>query len=172
MVWRRHFSAFAAVLLFLALQDQPTANAQSRAENVPFGEASLGLLTEEDVLVLVRTTMIGLDQANKTSNYEVFRSLASPEFAERSLENIAELFATLRERKIDLSYAALIEPIYTIQPDVISDSSLRVAGYFPSFPQQVHFDLLYRPGTVRWEIYGIYVGVRDVVPKPLLPRKP
>jgi len=71
----------------------PTAvTAQSRAASTPFGQPMRGAVTMDDVMISVRTTLIALDQANKTGNYSVFRDIASTEFRKNSLENIAKLF--------------------------------------------------------------------------------
>lgn len=138
--------------------------AQSRAETVPFGQAMQGTVTMDDVIISIRTTLIALDQANKTENYSVFRDLASDEFKKNSLENVASLFAPLRRDQIDLSRAVSIDPIVTIAPEVISNGMLRVAGYFPSMPEQIHFDFLFVQSNGSWKLFGIYVGSKTTEP--------
>ena len=152
-------------VLALALSGVPSAAfSKSRAEEVPFGGAMRGTLTNEEVVVSVRMILIALDQANKTGNYSVFRDLASEEFQKNSLQDISNLFSNLRSNRIDLSRSVSIDPILTIPPEIISNGMLRVAGYFPSMPEQVHFDLLFVKSKDRWKMYGIFVGTQNTEP--------
>lgn len=156
----------AALLVLL-----PTAvAAQSRATTVPFGQPMRGAVTMDDVTISVRTTLIALDQANKTGNYSVFRDLASTQFRKNSLESIAKLFEGLRNGKTDLSRAASIEPIITIPPEILSNGMLRIAGYFPSMPEQIHFDFLYVEDKGQWKLFGIYVGSHNTEPMTIGPK--
>jgi len=117
-------SQYAATLIVAALlMLLPTAvTAQSRAASTPFGQPMRGAVTMDDVMISVRTTLIALDQANKTGNYSVFRDIASTEFRKNSLENIAKLFEVQRKLKTDLSRAASIEPIMTIPAEILCPS--------------------------------------------------
>ncbi|MBC7018053.1 hypothetical protein G6O44_25355, partial [Salmonella enterica subsp. enterica serovar Enteritidis] len=56
------------------------------------------------VLILVRSTLLALDQANKTGNYTVLRDLGAPGFqAGNNAARLAEIFASQRNDKLDLS---------------------------------------------------------------------
>src|SRR5262245_26200342 len=55
------------------------------------------------VLILIRETLLALDQANKTGNYTVLRDLGSPDFQANSAAQLAEIFAQQRRDNIDLS---------------------------------------------------------------------
>jgi hypothetical protein len=58
--------------------------------------------------LLIRTTIIAINQANKTGNYTVLRDLAAPDFQNvNSAEKLAEIFTGLRNSKFDLSPAGL-----------------------------------------------------------------
>ena len=46
------------------------------------------------VLMLVRSTILALDQANKTGNYTVLRDLGAPGFQVNTAAKLAEIFAT------------------------------------------------------------------------------
>ena len=43
------------------------------------------------MLILVRTTLLALDQANKTGNYTVLRDLAAPGFQVDTAARLAEI---------------------------------------------------------------------------------
>src|SRR5262245_35616863 len=55
------------------------------------------------VLILIRTTLLALDQANKTGNYTVLRDLGAPDFQANSAAQLADIFAQQRRDNIDLS---------------------------------------------------------------------
>ena len=76
---------------------------------------------------LVRSTLMALDDANRTGNYSVLRQLASPAFqTANSAERLAEVFTSQRERNLDLSVAALGQPRQRM------DQAARPTGVFPN----------------------------------------
>jgi hypothetical protein len=66
------------------------------------------------VLILIRSTLLALDQANKTGNYTVLRDLGSPNFQANSAARLAEIFAQQRKDNVDLSGIAVIDPQLTL----------------------------------------------------------
>jgi hypothetical protein len=97
------------------------------------------------VLILIRTTLLALDQANKTGNYTDLRDLGAPDFQANSAAQLAEIFAQQRRDNIDLSGVAVIDPQLTLLPQIEGNGLMRMAGFFPSVPTQVNFELLYAP---------------------------
>jgi len=64
----------------------------------------------------------------------------------------------------DLSGVAVLEPQLTILPEVDANGVMRMAGYFPSVPFQVNFDLQFAPVEGRWRLLGISVNVGPSTP--------
>jgi hypothetical protein len=102
------------------------------------------------VLILIRSTLLALDQANKTGNYTVLRDLGSAEFQANSAARLAEIFAQHRRDNLDLSGVAVIDPQLTVLPQIEPNGMMRMAGFFPSVPAQVNFELVYAPMGGRW----------------------
>jgi hypothetical protein len=112
------------------------------------------------VLLLIRSTLLAVDQANKTGNYTVLRDLGAPGFqASNNAARLGEIFAGLRRNNIDLSGVAVLEPQLTLLPEIESNGMMRMTGFFPSVPVQVKFDLLYAPVNGQWRLFGIAVGL-------------
>lgn len=112
------------------------------------------------VLLLVRSTILALDQANKTGNYTVLRDLGSPAFqAANTAARLSEIFANLRGQNVDLSGVAVLEPQLTVAPVFAANGMMRMAGYFPSVAQQVNFEFLFAPTAGQWRLFGIAVGL-------------
>jgi hypothetical protein len=116
------------------------------------------------VLILIRETLLALDQANKTGNYTVLRDLGSAEFQANTAARLAEIFAQHRRDNIDLSGVAVIDPQLTLLPQIEDNGLMRMAGFFPSVPTQVTFELLYAPVSGRWRLFGLSVSFSQAAP--------
>jgi hypothetical protein len=118
------------------------------------------------VLILIRTTLLALDQANKTGNYTVLRDLGAPDFQANSAAQLAEIFAQQRKDNVDLSGVAVIDPQLTLLPQIEGNGLMRMAGFFPSVPTQVNFELLYAPVGGRWRLFGLSISFGQAAPQP------
>jgi hypothetical protein len=117
------------------------------------------------VLMLIRSTLLALDHGNKTGNYTVLRDLASPAFqAGNNAARLAEIFAKLRNDRLDLSGVAVIDPQLSLLPQIEANGFMRMAGFFPSVPSQVNFELAYAPVEGQWRLFGISVSVGQASP--------
>jgi hypothetical protein len=109
---------------------------------------------------MARNAIIALSQANLTGNYSVVRDMGTPNFQiTNSSARLAEAFATLRSRKIDLAPVMFFNPKFTSAPAFQEGQVLRIAGYFPTSPEQVNFDLAFQKFGEQWMIAGIAVNI-------------
>lgn len=120
------------------------------------------------VLILVRSTLLALDHANKTGNYTVLRDLGAPQFQVNTSARLAEIFAGHRRDGLDLAGVAAIDPQLTLLPQ-IEDGMLHMTGFFPSAPTQINFDLAYAPVKGQWRLFGISVAVGQSAPAAPVP---
>ena len=111
------------------------------------------------VLMLVRSTLLALDHANKTGNYTVLRDIAAPGFQVNSAARLGEIFAKLRNDNLDLSGVAVIDPQLNLLPQIEANGLMHMAGFFPSVPNQVNFDLAFAPVNGQWRLFGISVSI-------------
>jgi hypothetical protein len=118
------------------------------------------------VLILVRSTLLAVDQANKTGNYTVLRDIGAPGFQSNSAARLGEIFAKLRNDNLDLSGVAVIDPQLNLLPQIEANGLMHMAGFFPSVPTQVNFDLSFAPVNGQWRLFGISVGVGSSAPTP------
>jgi hypothetical protein len=124
------------------------------------------------VLILIRETLLALDAANKTGNYTVLRDLGSPEFQANTAARLAEIFAQQRKDNIDLSGVAVIDPQLTLLPQIEGNGLMHMAGFFPSVPTQVNFELIYAPVGGRWKLFGLSVSFGQAAPQAPQPPAP
>ena len=110
------------------------------------------------VLILIRSTLAAVDHANKTGNYTVLRDLGAPGFQNpNNAARLAEIFASHRRENYDLSGVLVLEPQLTLLPQIEANGMMHLAGFFPSVPLQVNFELLYEPLRSQWRVFGISV---------------
>lgn len=148
----------AALILAVSTGPAPALAQRPAAVNAIPDQAGLARL--------VWSTLAAVDHANKTGNYNVLRSLGSPDFqATNSAPALSRIFASLREQGINLSDTLSIEPSYEFAP-ALEGGMLRLRGAFRMRPQAIQFDLLYQ-WNQGWMLQGIAVRA---VPFSTLPR--
>lgn len=116
------------------------------------------------VLILIRSALLALDQANKTGNYTVLRDLGAPGFQINTAARLAEIFASQRRDNIDLSGVAAIDPQLSLLPQIESNGMMHMGGFFPSVPTQVNFELTFAPVNGQWRLFGISVNLGQAAP--------
>ena len=141
-----------------------TGNAQT-----PAAAPKPAQIDRNGVLMMVRSTLLALDHGNKTGNYTVLRDLGAPGFQANTAARLAEIFAAQRRDNVDLSGVAVIDPQLNVLPQIEANGMMRMAGFFPSVPTQVNFDLIYAPVNGQWRLFGISVNLGSSAPVPPAP---
>jgi hypothetical protein len=156
--------AILAPLAALLIGAAP-ATAEQKPASTPAAAPKPAQIDRNGVLILIRTTLLALHQANETGNYTVLRDLSAPGFRDANTSaRLAEIFASQRNAKLDLSGVAVLDPQLTLLPQIESNGMLRMAGFFPSVPTQVNFELLFAPVEGRWRVFGIGVNLGSSTP--------
>jgi hypothetical protein len=126
--------------------------------------ASRPVISQEQALYLVRSTLLSLNDANRSGNYTVLRDLAAPDFqAKNSPADLAQSFADLRRRNFDLFAAALIAPQFTAEPAFDANGKLRMAGFFATRPLRINFDLIFQNVNGQWRLFAVSVATPDAL---------
>jgi hypothetical protein len=126
------------------------------------------------VLILIRSTLLALDHANKTGNYTVLRDIGAPGFQSNSAARLGEIFAKLRNDNLDLSGVAVLDPQLSLLPQIEANGLMHMTGFFPSVPSQVNFDLAFAPVNGQWRLFVISVSIGQsgpVAPEPPVAQK-
>ncbi len=124
------------------------------------------------MLILIRSTLLALDHANKTGNYTVLRDLAAPAFQVNTAARLAEIFADQRRDNLDLSGVAAIDPQLSLLPQIEANGFMRLAGFFPSIPRSVNFEMLFAPVDGQWRLFGLSVALGQAAPAPPIAAAP
>lgn len=154
---------FAAAVI-AAFVSSGHAQAQTQGSNGPQSAPRPAQIDRNGVLILIRESLLALDQANKTGNYTVLRDLGSPAFQANTAARLSEIFAKQRNDNIDLSGVAVIDPQLTLLPQIEASGLLHMSGFFPSVPTQVNFDLAYAAVNGQWRLFGISVALGRTEP--------
>ncbi len=163
-------SRFLALTLGLAVvASGPAVRAQPNADTASAGcaRASATLpagnpapIGRPAALFLIRSVLLALHQANQTGNYTVLRDISAPDFASaNTAARLADIFAPHRDKGIDLSEVAVLEPDLEPSPEITSQGHLHLAGRVRSFGHQIEFELVFSPVDGRWRLAGIATNV-------------
>lgn len=139
----------------------PPKAQQAPPEKMPMTPQDVVVPPPEVLLVLLRTTMLALDHANKANDYRVLRALGAPELQKFSPEQLAQLFSGLRTTSIDLSPVAVITPQVLERPSITPQGLLKLLGYFPTQPLFIQFEILFQPVAGQWRLFGMTVRAAE-----------
>jgi hypothetical protein len=156
--------------LALCLSVPGPALPQSGVE-IPAGQTGgVAMPGAEKIVLLVRNSLITLNDALQTGNFTVLRDMAAPGFREaNSAAKLSQIFASLGAQNIDLSAVAVIVPQLSQAPGLDPEKSmLHLKGYFPGQPVQINFELLYQAVNGSWRLFGI--SVQPGTPQDAAPR--
>ena len=127
--------------------------------------ASARMPTDDVLLMLIRSSLIALNQANVTGNYTVFRELSAPGFQQaNSAARLAEVFANCGASNLTCRRPCCIQPKLFSRPEMSTNGMLRVTGFFPRAPERVNFDFIFQPVRGQWRLFGIPVNTSRAQP--------
>jgi hypothetical protein len=126
----------------------------------------------ETLVLLIRMSLLTLNDALQTGNYTVLRDRGSPAFREaNSAAKLARIFSQLEGKGIDLALVTIRAPQLTEAAVTDPGQRLRVKGFFPGQPTQLEFDLAYEPVNGHWQLFGISVAEAPATAQAAAPQK-
>jgi hypothetical protein len=135
----------------LFAQQSPVSPPQpARQENLP---------DAEQIVLLLRNTLITLNDALLTGNFTVLRDRGAPDFRDaNSSARLSLAFSDLASKRVDLSSVAIITPQLTTAPSLDRMTGiLRLKGYFPGQPIKIDFEILYPVVDGHWRLFALSV---------------
>lgn len=147
----------------VAQQNAKPSETIGKAARNPAAQQAIQVPPPEVLLILVRTTLAALNQANFTGNYTVLHGLGSPQLqAKNSAADLGNAFASLRSQGIDMSPVLVSTPQLTENAGFTPEGALRLAGFFPTTPLQIQFVMNFLPVNGRWRIDSLSVAAVPV----------
>lgn len=118
---------------------------------------------ELELAKLLWSTMTAVHHANLSGNYSVLRDISSPGFqVMNNAARLGEVFASIRQSRVDLSSALLLAPTYTEPPSVAEPGVIRVRGYFGLRPTALFFDFFFQWVEGRWRLHGVAISPQAI----------
>jgi hypothetical protein len=97
---------------------QPPAPQPAPQQPAQAPQIQTGPIDRPGAFLLMRNALLALDHANKTNEYGVFRGVASTAFQINTAAKLSEVFAGQRREGLNLAYAAIMEPRWTVEPQI------------------------------------------------------
>jgi hypothetical protein len=156
-------AAFAvAFVVSKGVAEQKRATPPKAVQSTPVAPQQTYQVSSSQAVYLVRSTLVTVNDANRSGNYSVLHNLATPDFqAKNTPADLAVAFLNLRRRNLDLFALALAPPEFTAAPAIDSQGVLRLTGFFPIQPRQLNFDLFYQVVNGQWRIQGIAIAIPE-----------
>jgi hypothetical protein len=168
---RRLLFLLCCALPVFSLGSAPEATAQTRIvvppakDSKPAAPAQKTLPTPgfvvpsaENIVILIRSTLLSLNDAIETGNYTVLRDLAAPSFREaNSAGRLYQIFASLAAQRVNLAAVTILAPKLPQPPSIDADGRLHITGFFPGEPVHINFELTFEAVANRWRIFGLSV---------------
>jgi hypothetical protein len=126
---------------------------------VPTPQPQVAMPDAEKIVLLVRTTLLTLNDALRTGNYTVLRDKGAPGFRDaNSAARLGQIFASLAATGVDLSVVSVMTPQLSEAPLLDqARGTLNLKGYFPTTPTQIDFEVLYQSVNGHWQVFGLSV---------------
>src|SRR5262249_28272465 len=174
----RWVTVFASVVLFWAFAGgasaqnkpapkaaSPPSSAQPKSKSPTQASQPQVVMPDADkIVLLLRNTLITLNDAVQTGNFTVLHDIGAPSFRDaNSPARLSRDFTDLASRGVDLSAVAVIAPQITEAPTLDQQKGmLHLKGYFPGQPVQIEFEVLYQAVNGQWRLFGL--SVQPVTP--------
>ena len=150
---------FATVSLNAVAQGAP---AQAASQTVGAAGATQPPVGYPQALILIRSSLAALEQADETGDYDVLYALSADGFKKSNpVTRLRQTFAPLKA--YNLNSVLVLEPQFTQVPALTQNGMMTMSGFFVSGAYHINFQLLYIPEDKHWKLFGVSAGV---VPSP------
>lgn len=145
-VWRLRF--IAAVLAALLASSAAEAD-----DKVP---------SAKDQEVLIKTSLLSLNDANLTGNYAVLHAKLSKPFREQfTPDHLKQSFKEFADKKIDWEAVVAMSPVPTKDSHIDQRGALVLRGYFDAGARHVIYALDFIPSEGEWKPIKLNVRVKS-----------
>jgi hypothetical protein len=140
----------------------PTSPPASSPVAPPSGKPAVrpSLPSTDNILILIRTSLLTLNDAIQTGNFTVLRDRVAPSVRDQNpAHQLYRVFARLIEQKVDLRGTAILAPEMTAVPAIDENGRLNLKGVFrASDGTGLSFHLLFESVRDQWLLYGASVN--------------
>jgi hypothetical protein len=120
----------------------------------------------DHILILIRSSLLTLNDALTTGNFTVLRDKVAPSIREQNTPaRLYQTFAQLMQQRVDLKATAVLTPEMTEVPATDGQGRLNLKGVFrASDGGALMFHLVYESVSGQWLLYGASVNMASAAP--------
>jgi hypothetical protein len=116
--------------------------------------------------ILIKTSLLTLNDANLTGNYAVLHAKLAKPFREQfTPEQLKQAFKTFADQKVDWGLIATKPPTATSDAKIDSRGALQLRGYFDTKPSRLTYELDFLPSEGEWKPLKLNVDVKPPAEK-------
>lgn len=113
--------------------------------------------------VLIKTSLLTLNDANITGNYEVLHAKLAKPFREQfSADRLKQVFKTFADQKLDYGLIAAKPPVAAGEATIDKRGALHLHGYFDTRPSRLTYDLDFLPSEGEWKPIKLNIDIKPV----------
>jgi hypothetical protein len=113
--------------------------------------------------ILIKTSLLTLNDANVTGNYQVLHSKLAKVFRDDiTPERLKQIFKGFAEKEVDWGIIATKPPVETAAAHIDKRGALILRGYFDTRPSRVTYELDFMPSEGEWKPVNLTVNVKPV----------
>ena len=113
--------------------------------------------------VLIKTSLLTLNDANVTGNYTVLHAKLAKPFREQfTPDKLKQVFKEFADKKIDFEVVAAKTPIAIKDAQIDDKGVLHLNGFFDATSTHVIYDLAFVPSEGEWKATKLEVNLKVV----------
>jgi hypothetical protein len=118
--------------------------------------------SEDEREVLIKSSLMTLNDANLTGNYQVFCARASRQFQTKCTGTVmADAFRSFRDNKMNMESIVADEIHSMKEMSIDKDGVLLLKGRFKDDDKRISFDLKFVKNEAVWKLLGIAVNYKS-----------
>jgi len=113
--------------------------------------------------ILIKTSLLTLNDANITGNYAVLHAKLAKPFREQfTPERLKQVFKGFADRHIDFALIAAMPPVPSQAATIDKRGALVLRGHFETRPSRLSYQLDFLPSEGEWKPIKLNVNVKPI----------
>jgi hypothetical protein len=113
--------------------------------------------------ILIKTSLLTLNDANITGNYAVLHAkLAKPFRDQFSPDKLKQIFKPFADQKLDYGLIAAKAPVASAESVIDRRGALVTRGYFDTRPSRLTYEIDFLPSEGEWKPIKLNVNIKPV----------
>lgn len=134
---------------------------QKPASGIQKETSSLQLPTEQEQVKLVTDAVLAFSESVNEKNMSTFHSHVSNLWQQQfTVEQFDETFGAFYAANLNLTILKNFTPTFNNKPSINKEGVMIISGYYPTKPDQFHFEQKYIYEGIGWKLLGFSVNIQ------------